>query len=201
MKERINRFDNLKFLLILLVVFGHFIDYFFKYSINIQRLFIIIYSFHMPLFIFMVGLFSKKVKSIKKTDSKKVFFYIIISLLIKMTIFIIESIYYKSNFDIFGGPDIYWFLFVIAVYTLLIPVISKFNLNFLLVFSIVFALVAGYDNNIGDFLALSRMIVFFPFFLSGYMLSERKNELNNFISKSKLKYLAVLILIVFILSK
>ena len=199
MKERLNRFDNLKFLLIILVVFGHFIDYFFKYSVNIQRLFIMIYGFHMPLFIFMTGFFSKRVKKFKDIDYKKIFFYIIVAFLMKVSIFIIESIYYKPTFDMFGGSDIYWFLIVISIYTILTPMISKFNLKFLLIFSIVLALLAGYDNNIGDFLALSRTIVFFPFFLSGYVLSEKKEEFNSFINKSKLKYLAIIAIIAYIL--
>ena len=51
------RFDNIKFILITLVVFGHFLE-----LINGQvtdNLYRIIYLFHIPAFIFITGYFAK----------------------------------------------------------------------------------------------------------------------------------------------
>ena len=57
MEKRIFLFDNLKFFLILTVVIGHFIDYMTKSSHMMSGLFLFIYSFHMPFFIYLAGLF------------------------------------------------------------------------------------------------------------------------------------------------
>lgn len=61
MKERNYLFDNLKFLLIVLVVFGHSLE-----EISLEHNYAIIrawiYSFHMPVFVFISGYFSKSVR-------------------------------------------------------------------------------------------------------------------------------------------
>lgn len=58
MKERNYLFDNLKFLLIVLVVFGHSLE-----EISLEHNYAIIrawiYSFHMPVFVFISGYFRK----------------------------------------------------------------------------------------------------------------------------------------------
>ena len=65
-KERVSLWDNAKFLLIFLVVLGHFADYYTKDSLNMRRLFLFIYLFHMPAFIFISGLFSKNTVNHKR---------------------------------------------------------------------------------------------------------------------------------------
>lgn len=61
MKERNYLFDNLKFFLIVLVVFGHSLE-----EISLEHNYAIIrawiYSFHMPAFVFISGYFSKCVR-------------------------------------------------------------------------------------------------------------------------------------------
>lgn len=53
-QERKYKFDNLRFILMFLVVFGHFLALQDEYS-----LYRFIYSFHMPAFIFISGYFAK----------------------------------------------------------------------------------------------------------------------------------------------
>ena len=50
--------DNIKAMLIILVVVGHLLELFLK-SGNVKTIYKIIYSFHMPLFIFISGYFAK----------------------------------------------------------------------------------------------------------------------------------------------
>jgi len=57
-KERIYLFDNMKALLILFVVFGHALEALLK-DYHAEFLYLLIYSFHMPLFAFCSGFFAK----------------------------------------------------------------------------------------------------------------------------------------------
>ena len=90
-KERNYWLDNTKFLLILLVVIGHFISGFKKYE-SINCLYYFIFLFHMPLFIFITGYFSKNI--IKKNKSKILNF--IVLYVIMQIIEIIITVFGKS---------------------------------------------------------------------------------------------------------
>ena len=57
---RSRKWDILKFILVFLVVLGHAAEFFKTKSDFMNSLLLLIYSFHMPLFIFISGLFSKK---------------------------------------------------------------------------------------------------------------------------------------------
>src|SRR5690606_23121391 len=56
-------FDNAKFLLIILVVVGHTIEPLFGSSHSLRTLYLFLYFFHMPLFAFISGYFSKNISS------------------------------------------------------------------------------------------------------------------------------------------
>src|SRR5699024_4083736 len=57
--KRYAYFDNAKLILIFLVVFGHMIQPFIDASHEINTLYLWIYTFHMPAFIFLAGFFAK----------------------------------------------------------------------------------------------------------------------------------------------
>ena len=76
--EREYQYDNMKFILILLVVFGHLLEYIRgDISENIYR----IYTFHMPVFVFISGYFAKFKK-------KKIIFQLLLPYLVLLTIYI-----------------------------------------------------------------------------------------------------------------
>ena len=57
-KPRLYSYDNLKFILIFLVVLAHLIEISAPFE-GKQQLYTLIYSFHMPVFIFLSGFFAK----------------------------------------------------------------------------------------------------------------------------------------------
>ena len=77
-KERIYKFDNVKFLAIMLVVIGHCIGPCYDDSDIFRSGFVFIYSFHMPLFIFISGLFVKEYKQGDKFPMQKIAYYLVL---------------------------------------------------------------------------------------------------------------------------
>ena len=59
MKERDYGFDNSKLILIILVVFAHLLEISTKNYGSNNDIYRVIYSFHMPAFVFITGYFSK----------------------------------------------------------------------------------------------------------------------------------------------
>ena len=61
-KKRNFYFDNVRFALIFLVVLGHFLGPLTNKGAFVATISMFIYFFHMPLFIFLVGLFTKNIE-------------------------------------------------------------------------------------------------------------------------------------------
>ena len=62
-KQRSSYWDNMKGLLILLVVFAHFLDAWIQKFSVVRLVYSTIYVFHMPAFVFISGYFGKSEKS------------------------------------------------------------------------------------------------------------------------------------------
>lgn len=168
--KRIALWDNLKFILMALVVLGHFVDLFVSTSTTCQSIYIFIYAFHMPLFFFISGMFHKHTNVLKTT-----LFYISVGYALSMLLAVTKWFVGKGmSFELLGTSSIPWFMFVLAIYTALFHLLRHQNPRFLLVASVLLACFAGYDPSIGDFLYLSRTIVFFPFYLLGTMCPPQK---------------------------
>ena len=63
-------------------------------------------------------------------------------------------------------------MFAMAVWYIFLPLFSKFKWYISIPMTILMSLYAGTNDAIGPFLCLSRIIVFFPFFLVGYYFKE-----------------------------
>lgn len=191
--KRISFYDNLKFILIVLVVVGHFLDIKANNSDIYKGLFLFIYSFHMPLFIFISGLFYKN-KKIKE----KVVMFILIGLLTKIVLFLTSFILYgNTSFSLLNYPDLPWFMIALAFYIFISSILNKVDKKYLLFFSILIACITGYDSNIGSFLSLSRIIVFYPFFILGQMMD--KNEIIKLHNDKMLQLISIFVIIIWII--
>jgi fucose 4-O-acetylase-like acetyltransferase len=169
--NRVSKFDNIKFLLIMLVVMGHFIDECTDVSDVYRSIFVFIYSFHMPLFFVVSGYFHRD-KNIKN----KVIFYIMMGFTAKMIV-AAGKLFIKGEtpkVELFSDKGFPWFMFVMAFYVLISYALRDVNRKGLLVFAVLLACLAGYDSGVGDFLYVSRIIVFYPFYLVGMLLNDRR---------------------------
>lgn len=176
------RYDNIKFILIVLVVCGHLLELF----KGADALYKFIYSFHMPVFIFVTGRFAKF--DIKKILCKLVVPYFIFQIL--YLIFDATVLKQKTPKIQFTTPYwLLWYLFAIIIYYIVVFVLPKKVNNALSLGIIVVAFLAGiligYVEKAGYYLSVSRIVVFFPFFLLGYYSREFEDDkrLSDILSK------------------
>ena len=194
--KRLERWDNIKFVLIFLVVLGHICDSFTADSAAMRCIFIFIYMIHMPLFLFVSGLFSKKY--IDEARYSKIFSYLVLYIVIKILLSLSSAAVNRQvSFSLFYESGVPWYALALFVFCLVTIALRKFSRKFILIFAILLACFAGYDNSIADFLALSRLIVFYPFFYLGYCL--KTSTLENLFSKKVLKILSAIIIVSWII--
>ncbi|VAV93412.1 hypothetical protein MNBD_ALPHA01-1688 [hydrothermal vent metagenome] len=163
--------DNAKFILILLVVFGHMIEPYIEENRAFKVIYLFLYSFHMPAFVLVSGMLSKAVLDEGATDR------LVRTILVPFIIFTLfyESVYFLENGHLskyIKGLQPYWvlwFFLSLFVWRLLLPVVVKFRHP--VVFLIMVSLLAGYFDSIGRFMGISRTIYFFPFFVVGYLMT------------------------------
>ena len=104
--------------------------------------------------------------------TKKVLFYISLGFSYKIISFLVDRIngYSQYTFNLLFDGGLSWFMFVLAIYTFALFLLKDQNKKFFLIGSIILACFVGYDKSIGDFLYLSRAIIFFPFYILGTMM-------------------------------
>lgn len=167
--ERNAFFDNAKLVLIFLVVFGHLIQPSVNDSAAVHTIYIWIYTFHMPAFIFLSGFFAKGAgnKSYIYNLAKKLLLpYLIFQLLYTGFYFLIG----KENWmnSVFDPQWALWFLFSLFSWHMLLIIYKKIGPKYGLMLAAMIGLAIGYFPEIGSQFSLSRTFVFFPFFLAGY---------------------------------
>lgn len=177
--KRISKYDNIKALLIICVVFGHLATPYKNDSHLLRSLTIFIYMFHMPAFIFLSGLFHKK------ASLKKAGLYFIYAYVLKFILFLTKSaLGLSANWDWTHEASVPWYLIVIAEYEILFILFEKLDKRLILGLSIIISLLSGYIP-INDFFCLDRAMSFLPFFTVGY-LSNKKKLLKLNTTKNKI---------------
>lgn len=162
-KERDYGFDNLKFLLILCVVLGHGLA---RLDVdNGIAVYRIIFSFHMPLFLFISGWFGK-------FSSKKVVELVWLYVLLQTVWFFFDTYVMGEKTVLqYSTPSwSLWYLPALAFYTLVTPLydVGEKKRPLVLAVTVALALLAGFDDNIGRAWTASRFFVFQPFYVAGY---------------------------------
>ena len=194
--ERLYKFDNLKAILIFLVVFGHFLELVEGHNL----LYLTIYSFHMPLFLFVSGYFAHFNK--KSIWIKLIFPYVVFQIL--YTIF---EVYILGNEKLtltFILPRwIMWYLFALIGYYLLIPFFDtdcEKKQIVIIVSMVCFSILIGYDRRIGYDFSAARICTFMPFFFSGYYLSKKKLDCIYRKTRLNMRYMIGLSISIFLIA-
>lgn len=191
-KRRLYIFDNLKFILMALVVVGHFADVGASDSPAYKSLFLFIYSFHMPLFLFISGVFHKNNKILQKIVT-----YVALGYLSKLVIYLTKLLVgWNAKFFFFTDAGLPWYMFVLAMFIGVSYLLRNADKKKVLAVSVALGLVVGYFGWIGDFLYLSRFFVFYPFFVLGQMTP--KIVIINLNKMKTLKIISAVILTVWL---
>lgn len=173
MEKRIEHFDAIKGLAIILVVLGHVLQRSFGQHVNVFET--IIYSFHMALFMFVSGYFSYSINKsntgILKFITKKFRQLIIPYFLIGGFYSFIFSNMYSFIFSSFKMG--YWFLyvlFVISVFHYLVSRIKHETLQFIgyFILLLLFLWIRQFLND--DLFSIKFISGNYPFFLLGYFV-------------------------------
>lgn len=198
--NRIYLFDNIKFLAIMLVVVGHAINILTEGKGNWleKSLFITIYAFHMPLFIFISGLFVKPMDKSTPFPKQRFISYVLIGVVVRIINSIARLILgMKINYSVLDMYDSFtWFMWAMAVFIAFVWLFREYNTKIVLLITTIVGCMAGYDSFLGDKLALMRIVVFLPVFVAGYMMNT--DTLIKLFSKTWLKVLSAMIIIAFV---
>lgn len=169
--------DNIKAVLIFLVVFGHLIEIYVGDDHVMRSIWIFIYSFHMPMFALISGMFSKASWDDKRATQ------VISNVLVPLIAF--EIIYETTEFLLKGNTSVYanliapywmlWYLLSLLCWRLLLPLFAR--LQFGVALALGLSLIGSYSDHAGYFFSISRTLVFFPYFLLGWKLGQ--NSLSS----------------------
>ncbi len=161
--------DNLKAILIFLVVFGHAINPFVEDSRLYKAVFDFVYSFHMPLFVFVSGVFCRKTTFADGLirNSK--------TLLIPFLFF--QLLYESIDFVIRGEPSSYtmnlqpywilWYLWSLFIWKAAVSLLPARPLTIITATLFTLAYNCTVDSAVP--FGINRTIGFFPIFLLGYL--------------------------------
>jgi fucose 4-O-acetylase-like acetyltransferase len=180
-------FDNIKGFVILTVVLGHAIEAYTPTSAIMNFAYYLIYSFHMPLFIFIAGYFSKNIaKSRESVFPKLIISYLIFDLAYVVVKYLVTG---EQSLNLLTPNFSFWFLISLACYRGLLGQLVK--IKWIIPITIVIGLLIGFVDNVDTFLSLSRTISFCWFFLAGYYCTER--HINQIRTLNKFVVLALFI--------
>lgn len=168
-RVRDHRLDAAKGVLICLVVFGHLLEQTSFWDAGSIRLpLTAIYLFHMPAFVFLAGVTAKTTRLVERAGSSLVLLLAFQGLYFGFDL-LIES---PQKFTYFPFWTL-WFLLSMVYWQLLLPVILKLR-GVAMAGSVVLALGVGFaDGVIGNDWAVSRALVFLPFYAAGALYGHK----------------------------
>jgi len=190
-ESRVYVFDNLKAILVTLVVFGHILEPLLPDSLP-RILYVFIYMFHMPLFIFCLGYFAKY-------NPRKLLTRLIAPYLTFQVLYILFERVVMGNRHLpiqFTTPNwIMWYLLAATVWISCIPLLdiliaTRRGTWLTISISLLIGLVSGFEHTLGYYMSLARIIYFFPFFIIGYCVkkSVTAEQLLQFLSKRTIRW-------------
>ncbi|KWX85027.1 fucose 4-O-acetylase [Paenibacillus riograndensis] len=166
-------FLNLRFMLIVTVFAGNAIEPLIQSLSGMHRLYLWIFSFHMPLFVLVTGYFAGK--SLTGAAGRRMLLQIGLQYLIFQTLYSVldVSIFHVRNIhhSFFAPYLLLWFLASHACWRLLMLGLGRWSRAAQIIFSVSAGIAVGYLQLDGIWFSISRTFVYLPFFVIGYHFS------------------------------
>ncbi len=193
-------FDNVKVILIFLVVFGHMIEPLIIHELY-RDFYIVIYSFHMPTFVFVTGYFAKAdTRGISKLWRMLIKYEIIYAIVSAILFVIFQPEIVPSS----GEPIwqlvlqpiwLLWYLLSLIWWRYILVIIKKWKFMLIPLILLIFMF------NLIDFnfriLSIGRTLTFLPFFLLGYYVKDNSIELSKLKKYRKILLALIIILVAY----
>jgi fucose 4-O-acetylase-like acetyltransferase len=162
--QRDVRLYTVKGCLIFLVVLGHLLERVGGWNWDglLRFLLTAIYLFHMPAFVFIFGMMSKR----RGIAARIVAFAMLLAIYQLAYALLIVSSGGRYPSEFMEPYWILWFLMSMICWTALIPAIEK--VPYPVTVAVLIAICAGFFSWAGPSLSISRTLVFLPFFVLGY---------------------------------
>lgn len=163
--------DNVRFVLIVLVVFGHFLTSM-RGDPTVETVYVWIYLFHMPAFVFLSGLVITSFALTRRVARR-----IVTQLLAPYVLFTVL-------YEIFGrwvdqpvpSDDplrepywLLWFLMALALWRLCVPLLSA--LRWPVLTALITSTVLALTVDLSTYWSIDRFVVLLPFFTAGLMMA------------------------------
>lgn len=194
-KNRDHQLDNIRGILLFLVVFGHALELLRFESVIAEFVYDFIYTFHMPVFIFISGYVSKNVEKGRSTAFRQFFIPFLIFNSIWNVIQLITTSIVAIPVD---SPTVFsflnpgwalWFILALFIWKTFLPDLIKIK-NIMAVI-LVIGVFSRLFSEFNVFMSLSRMLVYSPYFIGGYLLSK-----ENYLQLTKINILIPIAVII-----
>lgn len=182
-KTRDHCFDNLKFILIFLAVLGHLLTISPDWGGWNEALYRLIYSFHMPVFLFITGWFA--VYKRRTIVFHLAYLYVLFQTIHQV---VIRGLLFQEPIVLDYSTPAWslWYLVVCLFSYLLIPLFhvrGKRRRSCVLILFFLLSVLYGLDHEIGKYLSLGRFFSFLPFFALGCYARDFKAAILTFSHK------------------
>jgi fucose 4-O-acetylase-like acetyltransferase len=167
--------DNAKLVLIVLVAIGHMLSKGITARVPAAHaLYVWIYLFHMPAFIFLAGFFSGtreiSARSLRGIVTRLLVPYVVFTVLYSVAVSAVDG--EGLRVDLVNPYWLLWFLPALAAWRLLTPI--YLNLRWPLAISVVIGLGAGMLDRVAADFTLSRILALAPFFVLGALATPER---------------------------
>ncbi len=174
-RARIALFDNVKGILIALVVAGHFMHPVHNDNEALSALFDIIYLFHMPLFVFISGLFAKGAYRDGRLNVNRIVSFVLLGFAYQAALTAINGVLDEpERLMLFTSAP--WYLIGMAWWYLATPLLARVAPGIGISVCLAASLLWGCVDVSSGFLAISRSLAFLPYFAAGYYASTAQVE-------------------------
>lgn len=168
------RMDNLKGLLMACVVLGHLLEL--QEGRLTDYVYLVIYAFHMPLFVWATGYFAKPA-------DQRCLRTLVLPYLVFQLLYSLQACYHwgMEEIKILEPFWLMWFLMALLLWRMILPMVDVRSLRgqgMVLAATFALSLLTGWSHELRFVLSFQRMTALLPLFLLGYYCRQWQGQIS-----------------------